>query len=66
MNLKITRERALWSQSQINEKELVIVEFPNCISTTTGKPFKWLPSYSQLAEIKEELDKAEIELWLKD
>ena len=63
MELKIYRAKALWNKAAINQKELVVVEFPNCISTTTGKPFKWLPSYKELELIKKELDIAERELW---
>ena len=39
--------------------KVLFVEFPNCISTTTGKSFKWVPSYSQLEEIREQLNKVE-------
>lgn len=54
-------------QEKINNslKKTVIVEFPNCISTTTNKPFKWLPTYKQLDDIKKALEEIEKESWNK-
>lgn len=48
------------------KKEVIVVEFPNCISTKTGKPFKWCPSYKQLEQIKSALDDIEKESWSND
>ena len=46
-----------WNNSEFgNSKMLLHVEFPNCISTSTNKPFKWLPTYAQVDKIKEQLD----------
>jgi len=56
MELKLYLSKAEWANSVLKEKDLLFVEFPNCISTTTKKPFKWLPTYKQLQQIKELLD----------
>ena len=56
MELKLYLSKAEWAKSELKEKDLLFVEFPNCVSTTTGKPFKWLPTYKQLEQIKELLD----------
>ena len=57
MKLKIYQAKSEWNKSPYgNQKQLLFVEFPNCISTKTNKSFKWLPTYEQLAKIKEELD----------
>ena len=39
-NLKIRYNE---NPAALTFKECVIVEFPNCISTTTNKPFQWMP-----------------------
>ena len=39
--------------------KVLFVEFPNCVSTKTGRSFKWVPSYAQLEEIREKLDEVE-------
>jgi len=59
MNLNMYLSTAEWANSPIKDKQLLFVEFPNCISTTTGKPFKWLPTYEQIEEIKKLLDYVE-------
>lgn len=60
MEIIITKEKALFNTSELgNSKDVIMVEFPNCISTKTGKPFKWMPSYRQLDLIKEALDTIE-------
>lgn len=56
------RAQAEWDKSGKKYKELLFVEFPNCISTSTKKPFKWLPTHEQLKKIKEELDEIE-KIW---
>lgn len=64
MNLNISLQKAEFNTSKLgSEKECVMVEFPNCISTTTNKPFKWLPTYKQLEEIKAALAKCEETSW---
>lgn len=64
MELKITRGKALFNTSEFgNQKLCVFVEFPNCISTTTNKSFKWMPTYKQLDEIKKALDEIEEISW---
>ena len=66
MELKITKEEIDFNKSEHgNTKRCVIVEFPNCISTTTRKSFKWLPSYRQLREIERALEEVEKENWQK-
>jgi len=58
--MKMYKGKSDWNGSPWgDEKELWIVEFPNCISKTTGKPFKWMPSYDELNEIKKGLDEVE-------
>jgi hypothetical protein len=64
MELKMYLAKAEWANSLIKEKDLLFVEFPNCISTTTGQPFKWLPTYEQLDQIKALLDVVEKQ-WTK-
>lgn len=61
MILKIKTGKPDWSAVN-HGKEVVIVEFPNCVSTSTNKSFKWVPRYDKLIRIKEHLDKAE-EVW---
>jgi len=64
MELKITIGKAEFNKSKLgSEKECVIVEFPNCISTTTNKSFKWMPTYAQLDKIIALLKKVELESW---
>ena len=55
------------SEEEINKRleDMVFVQFPNCISIKTGKPFKWMPTYKQLLEIKKELDEIEERSWKK-
>lgn len=66
MELKIIKEKVNFNKSQFgNSKICLFVEFPNCISTKTGKPFRWMPTYFQLANIKTELEKLERESWNK-
>lgn len=66
MDIKITKEKAEFNKSELGDEKLcVVVEFPNCISTKTGKSFKWMPTYNQLNEIKQTLDDIENESWLK-
>jgi|TARA_R100000750_G_C2307289_1_gene81104 ribonucleotide reductase beta subunit family protein with ferritin-like domain len=60
--IKITKE--LPQFSKINkDKRVVMVEFPNCISTTTNKPFKWMPTYKEMDDINEALLEIEDESW---
>lgn len=62
MNIKL--ERAEYNKSPHGSKKLcVMVEFPDCISQKTGKPFKWMPTYKQLEDIKKVLDKCEKISW---
>jgi len=57
MELKITKQKAIWNESKFgNHKDVVIVEFPNCT-------FKWMPTYRQLKDIKKALDEIEKESW---
>ena len=66
MNLKITKGKADFNTSKFgNFKEVVMVEFPNCISKTTNKSFKWMPTYNQLEDIKKALADIEKESWDK-
>jgi hypothetical protein len=62
MELKIYRAKAEWNKSPLKEKELLFVEFPNCISSKTGTTFKWLPTHEQVKKLKEELDEVE-KIW---
>lgn len=64
MITKISFEKALWNTSGFGSDKLcVMVEFPNCISTTTGKPFKWMPRYDELQAIRKALDDIEKMSW---
>lgn len=64
MDIIITKEKVEFNTSQLgNSKEVVMVQFPNCISIKTGKPFKWLPTYNQLKEITKALQEIEKESW---
>jgi len=68
MEIKITKGLPLFSgrpefSVEQLKKEVVFVEFPNCISTTTGNSFKWCPTYFQLKQIKIALDEIEKESW---
>ena len=64
MDLKIKFEKAKWNKSEYgNDKKVVIVEFPNCISKSTDEEFQWLPTYEQLDKIYQELRKAEKISW---
>lgn len=65
MDLKITKELPKWAEVN-TDRRIVAVEFPNCISTTTNKSFKWLPTYKQLEEIKIALREIEEESWKKE
>lgn len=60
MKLKITKGKPDFSEVN-HGKRVVFIEFPNCISTTTKKSFKWIPTYKQLEEIKKALDEIEVE-----
>ena len=46
-----------------SQKKVVMVEFPNCKSSVTGKRFRWMPTYRQLEDIKEALDNIEEISW---
>jgi len=65
MELKITKGKKPFgsfkaiSKRALEEDEVVMVEFPNCWSRTTSKPFIWMPTYNQLREIKLALDEIE-------
>lgn len=64
MQLKIRIEPAEFNEGPHGNKKLcVTVEFPNCISKTTDKPFKWMPTYPQLKEIEEALKYVEKKSW---
>jgi len=64
MELKITKAKAEFNRSKLGDSKLcVFVEFPNCISSTTNKSFKWMPTYSQLNQIKKSLEEIEKESW---
>jgi len=64
MEILITKDKVNFNKSPLgNEKQVVFVEFPNCISTTTNKSFKWMPTYKQLEEIKAALENIEKESW---
>lgn len=62
MKIKITKQLPEYSISN-KDKNIVVVEFPNCISTSTNKSFKWVPTYEQLNEIEKALAEIEIESW---
>jgi hypothetical protein len=60
MKLEITEQKAEWNDSPYgNEKLLCVVQFPNCISRTTGEPFKWMPTYKEIAQIIIVLERCE-------
>lgn len=62
--MKISKGKALFNNSSLgSDKQVIFIEFPNCISTASGKSFKWMPTYSQLDEIKKALDGIEKESW---
>lgn len=64
MELKITKKIPDFLKTTTNPiKKVVVVEFPNCISTKTNKSFEWVPTYSQLAEIRKWLEEIEKESW---
>ena len=64
MELDIVFEQVAFNDSPLgNSKPCVFVMFPNCISTKTRKPFKWMPTYKQLEQIKAALDKIEKISW---
>lgn len=64
MEIKITVGKADFNNSKFgNNKEVVIVEFPNCISTKTNKSFKWMPTYKQLEDIHKALKYIERKSW---
>ena len=64
MELKITIGKADFNKSDLgSEKDCVFVEFPNCISTTTNKSFKWMPTYAQLDKIIATLKSVELKSW---
>jgi len=66
MDLIIKHEKADFNESKLgNSKKCVIVQFPNCISLTTNKPFKWMPTYKQINEIRAALIRCEEESWKK-
>lgn len=58
MKLKITKRKADWSNVN-HQKNVVIVEFPNCT-------FKWMPTYEQLIDIRKALEEIEMESWHND
>ena len=62
MNLTIKIERPEFSKVQ-HDKMCLVVEFPNCYSTTTGKPFKWMPTYQQLRDLSKCLEAIERISW---
>ena len=65
MKLKITKGKAEFNESKYGDmKECIFIEFPNCISTTTGKSFKWMPTYAQLDEIAKALKEIEKISWI--
>lgn len=67
MKLKITTGKAEWNKSKLgSDKDCVFVEFPNCISTTTGESFKWMPTYEEIFDIKDALLEIELKSWSKD
>jgi len=64
-NLKIRYNE---NPAALTFKECVIVEFPNCISTTTNKPFQWMPRSIEQKIIVNglaEVDRADMEKWIK-
>jgi hypothetical protein len=66
MELQISRGLVQFNTSQFgNTKQVLFVEFPNCISTSTGQSFKWMPTYAQLNQIKAALHEIELESWQK-
>lgn len=59
MDITITKQKAEFNKSEFgSDKDVVVVTFPNC-------PFKWIPSYKHLTDIKSALDDIEIESWNK-
>jgi len=64
MEIKISIGKADFNSSCFgNQKDVLFVEFPNCISSKNGKSFKWMPTYKQLEEIKLALDNIEKLSW---
>jgi len=64
LNIYKAKPSYIKNPAALTFKECVIVEFPNCISTTTNKPFQWMPRYDELDEIKRWLDEIEVQ-WNK-
>ena len=65
LELKIIKDYPEYTICGFNRKRVILVEFPNCISLTTGKSFKWMPTYEQLRNIAKELREIEDESWDK-
>ena len=70
MKLNIYRAKPSYikNPAALTFKECVIVEFPNCISTTTNKPFQWMPRSIEQKIIVNglaEVDRADMEKWIK-
>ena len=64
MEIKISKQKAEFNTSKLgNSKLCVVVEFPNCVSSTTNRSFKWMPTYKQLEQIKRALDEVEVRSW---
>lgn len=63
----IEKEKADFNKSKFgNNKRVVVVRFPNCIHEPTGKVFKWLPTYKEVADIINALEEIEKESWEND
>ena len=58
MNIELIKQLPEWSEVK-HGKRVLIVKFPNC-------PFKWMPTYKQLEEIKTALQEIENESWNAD
>lgn len=63
MEMKISIEEPEFNKSGVTKKKCVVVSFPNCVSTTTKKPFKWMPTYDQLDKIGLALLDVEEQSW---
>jgi len=62
MEMKISKGLPLFSKSNTDRK-VVFVEFPNCVSSVTGRSFKWCPTYKELSDIRQALREIERESW---
>lgn len=67
MELTFHKARAIFNKSPNGSSKLIVwVEFPNCVSKKTGLPFKWMPTWAQLDDIKNALTEIEYQSWQEE